>query len=497
MSLFGTLKKLTGKYIVDEAAPTNKDGTPALSIDSLQNDLLCGQGDVESAEPTKLLMTIASDIDDDAALREWYIASLDSVTAALIRITHTRAKTQINDFDDFLSKMKKMPPTTGVHSFSFAPTAVLAEAQRLVLEYNHAHPTKSVRTEGVQRVLLKFGEFLDRFGFRCVNELKLEEPDLHDNPEFVVDAVAGYVRTKSYNISALEERERKIREGAESIVHQRVRGTKLKMYLWVLKHTRKVVKHRENLRFARTKIYGVVRHLIRGMGHNLTQLGHLQDPQQVFYLTVAELMAYADGRSVTIQIQPLVDLRIKEFEEYRKSTPPPERFITRGAAGAWMQHTQVLADLDLLKDLETMDMDNVTLEEGVLKGVSCCPGYVEGVVRVVKNLSEAKGIHKEILVTARTDPGWVPLYPLCSGLLIERGSLLSHSAVVARELGLPTIVGVSGGLMKKLKTGMRVQVDATKGIIRILGEDAEEPNKTEEVKEVNQVEAPMVESSSQ
>ena len=86
-----------------------------------------------------------------------------------------------------------------------------------------------------------------------------------------------------------------------------------------------------------------------------------------------------------------------------------------------------------------------------------------------------QGLNGEILVTARTDPGWVPLYPLCSGLIIERGryqcvrvtlkthmnvvffhSLLSHSAVVARELGLPTVVGVSGGLMKRLKVGNKI-----------------------------------------
>ncbi|MCX6129450.1 MAG: PEP-utilizing enzyme, partial [Proteobacteria bacterium] len=72
------------------------------------------------------------------------------------------------------------------------------------------------------------------------------------------------------------------------------------------------------------------------------------------------------------------------------------------------------------------------------------------------------------LVTSRTDPGWVPLFPSCKGLLIERGSLLSHSAVVARELGLPTIVGINGGLMQKLQTGDRVRVNAGTGEIRIL-----------------------------
>ena len=88
-------------------------------------------------------------------------------------------------------------------------------------------------------------------------------------------------------------------------------------------------------------------------------------------------------------------------------------------------------------------------------------------------MADAQGLNGEILVTERTDPGWVPLYPACSGLLIERGSLLSHSAVVARELGLPTIVGVRGGLVAKLKSGMRIRMDAARGEIKILVDDTE------------------------
>jgi phosphohistidine swiveling domain-containing protein len=90
-----------------------------------------------------------------------------------------------------------------------------------------------------------------------------------------------------------------------------------------------------------------------------------------------------------------------------------------------------------------------------------------------KEFADAEGLNGDILVTERTDPGWVPLYPSCSGLLIERGSLLSHSAVVARELGLPTIIGVNGGLMSKLKTGDRVRIDASTGVIQILREEAD------------------------
>jgi pyruvate,water dikinase len=76
-------------------------------------------------------------------------------------------------------------------------------------------------------------------------------------------------------------------------------------------------------------------------------------------------------------------------------------------------------------------------------------------------------LNGEILVTPRTDPGWVPLYPSVSALLVERGSLLSHSAIVAREMGLPAIVSIKG-LMQTLKPGMRIRIDGKKGSIYIL-----------------------------
>ncbi|KAJ3412931.1 hypothetical protein HDV05_008719 [Chytridiales sp. JEL 0842] len=428
MACFGTLKKMTEQYILREG-----DAEANLSVEGLQNDLLCGEGGVESAEPTKLLMKLAGEVDSDEGSREWFLKSKEDVIESLKRLGRCR---------------KDM--------FVLVPV----EAKRL-MKLGGEQLVEEVK---VVRILQRFAEFLDRFGFRCANELKLEESDLYETPDFLVDSVAGYVKTKSYSLEDMETREKQIRHKAELLVKERLQGSKLRLYQWVLKNTRKVVKHRENMRFARTKLWGVVRYLIRAMGHNLFNLNLIAEPMDVFYLSVQELKAFRDGRSVSVDFKTLISSRKVEFEEYRNAIPPPERFVTHGAVGAWLAHPQVLQDLDLLKEVEAEGMS----DPKILKGVSCCPGVVEGVVKVVKNISEAKGIDKEILVTARTDPGWVPLYPLCSGLLIERGSLLSHSAVVARELGLPTIVGISGGLMTRLKTGMRVRVDASKGVVHIL-----------------------------
>ena len=393
MIFFGLLKKLTGKWM----GAAGEDA-------SLQNDLLCGEGDLASTEPTKMLMRIAEKIDQGpGAFRDWFLAT---------------------DPAEAYGKFRELHPGSEV--------------------------TAAVET------------FLDRFGFRCVNELKLEEKDLYDDPSFALNAIASYVRTRSYSIEEMEERERQIRASAEKKVKGVLHGFRRVVFFWVLKHARKAVSTRENLRFDRTKSFGLVRHLFRAMGENLAKLGVLDDPGDIFYLTRDEIFAFIEGRAPSNHMAQAAQERKIEFENYRNTPAPPDRFLTYGAVGTSVRYYQVLADADLLRD------ESVSDDPDLLKGTPCCPGVVEGVVRVVKEMKDAEGLEGQILVTERTDPGWVPLYPSCSGLLIERGSLLSHSAVVARELGLPTIVGISGGMMQRLTTGQRVRVDAGKGEVRIL-----------------------------
>jgi pyruvate,water dikinase len=294
--------------------------------------------------------------------------------------------------------------------------------------------------------------------------LKLEEPDLHDDPSFIINSVASYIRTGSYSISDMQTREREIRNRAEGKVNERLFGLKKIIYYWMLRQTRKAVKNRENLRFARTKVFGVSRHLFRAIGGNLASLRIVENERDIFFLTLDEIIAFSEGRSLNSDLKSVIADRRRDFIEFKKTCAPPDRFITLGAVGASLAHLSVLAEGDLLRGADTSSDPNI------LTGTPCSPGLVEGRVRVIEDLKDATGPNRDILVTARTDPGWIPLFPACSGLLIERGSLLSHSAVVARELGLPTIVGVSGGIMARLKTGDRVRMDAGKGEIRILGQ---------------------------
>jgi pyruvate,water dikinase len=396
MIFFGLLKKLTGRWLTGE------------DKESLQNDLLCGEGGLDSTEPTKHLMRLAELIDHgDADFRAWFL------------------------------------------------TADIKEIQAVLMNDE-------------SQVAREFAAFIDHYGFRCPNELKLEEPDFHDDPSFVVYSLQSYIRTRSYSIKEMETREREIRGRAEQRVNSQLSGLKRRLYSFVLSQARKAVRNRENLRFARTKTFGISRHLFRAMGDRLCALGCLAREEDVFYLTLDELMGFIEGRASTLDLKAVVALRQAEFAAYRATPEPPERFISKGAIGVFASYPHALTEADLLAGERSKHVD-----PSKLYGTPCCPGTVEGVVRVVAELGDARDLDGMILVTARTDPGWVPLFPSLRGLLIERGSLLSHSAVVARELGLPTVVSISGGLMKRLKNGDRVRIDASKGEITILDKGKE------------------------
>tara|TARA_B100000686_G_scaffold240910_1_gene249437 strand:+ start:3867 stop:6557 length:2691 start_codon:yes stop_codon:yes gene_type:complete len=392
MIAFGMLKSLTEKWIAGDG---DQDAA------SLQNDLLCGSGDLKSTEPMRLLLEIASEIDGD-----------DEIRGLLLDQTSEEFWEALQD--------------------GFAP-----------------------------HLKARFESYISEYGYRCVDELKLETLDYHDRPHMVVASVQGYVRHGVPPAEEIEERKREIRGGAEGVVRERLTGIRRAYYFSVLRWTRRAVSDRELLRFERTRTFGVVRRIFRGMGQNLEALGVLEAEGDVFYLTIDEIMAFNDGRATTLELSKLVTARRVEYEEYTNSVAPPNRFLTRGAVGAVLRHPSLLQSLDLLKDLGSDDPN-------VLHGTSCCPGVVEGPVRVAHSFEDTEGLDGEILVTERTDPGWVPVFPACSGLIIERGSLLSHSAVVARELGIPTVVGIEGNPLDKLENGQIVHLDAGKGEVRIL-----------------------------
>jgi pyruvate,water dikinase len=182
--------------------------------------------------------------------------------------------------------------------------------------------------------------------------------------------------------------------------------------------------------------------------------GAIDDPSDVFWLQVDEVFGWIDGITPCTAWKGLVNLRREEFEAYQQLPGPPERFHTWGPVH---RHNRFVGK----RSGAALD------DDGMLRGTPCYPGTVEGQVVLLRDPGAGARLDGDILVTPRTDPGWVPLFPSISGLLVERGSPLSHSAVVAREMGIPTVVGLRG-LTTLIQDGQRVRMDGAAGTVKPL-----------------------------
>jgi pyruvate,water dikinase len=308
--------------------------------------------------------------------------------------------------------------------------------------------------------------YLKQYGFRCMNELKLEEFSLRDRPHLVYQVLRNYLRLEdrsALDVDAMHQREQATRREAERIAFGGIGGLtgflRRPIFRRVLNNARLGVKSRENMRFARTRIYGLLREVLRALGQHMASEKILPDAEDIFYLTIDEVWDFIQGTAVTTDLAELAHLRRNEFDRYRAEPTPDDRFETFG----FVYH----------KNLFQRPTSNVVeLLEGQLRGIGCCPGQVTNRVRVLRSPSDDLTLSGEILVAERTDPGWVPLYPAVSGILIERGSVLSHSAVVAREMGIPTIVGING-LLKHVHDGDVVSMDGASGTIKLSNQVSE------------------------
>jgi pyruvate,water dikinase len=292
--------------------------------------------------------------------------------------------------------------------------------------------------------------YLARFGDRTMNELKLETITLSEDPSFLFQTIRGYLALSAD--SSGEPAQVDVRGAAEARMRDELAGLRRRVFETVLTQTRNRVRDRENLRFERTRVFGVVRRIFVGLGHQLVDSGRIDDPRDVFFLRVEELFGHVDGTATGADLRALVRIRKEEWEGYERQPPPPDRFESVGPVddGNWVLPAPATPEHD---------------DPGTLRGIGCCPGLVRAPVRLVREPRDAGDLSGHILVAERTDPGWTLLFPTALGLLVERGSLLSHSAIVAREMGLPCIVSIPG-LLETLTDGEVVEMDGATGLVR-------------------------------
>jgi len=230
--------------------------------DERHNDLLCGEPGMESTLPTRHAMEMAAEIRKSAALTALF-----------------------EQHDD---------------------TGVLARVAE--------HPALNTWLT----------TYLDRFGDRCMEELKLETRSLRDDPGFVIATLRNFVARPDLTVESMEAREQRVRKAAEAEVN--VPWKKRWLFNWVLRRARRHVKERENLRFARTRVFGLVRRIFRALGSHFVRAGLLDRADDVFYLEVDEVLGIVEGTTSGIDARATVPVRKTEFARYRKLAAPADRF---------------------------------------------------------------------------------------------------------------------------------------------------------------------------
>jgi pyruvate,water dikinase len=375
---------------------------------SLHNDLLCGEGGMISAEPA--------------------------------------------------ARVRQMAETARAHS---GLTATLCDGPL---------PAVLKALEQIPEIHGQYQAYLDKFGDRCLEELKLESSTLHDDPVPLLRSVGQMAR----RLSQADGRppaspETSPRARAEAAVRQglHLRPVKRLLFGWVLRNARARVRDRENLRFERTRLFGRVRQLFVEIGRKLHALDRLDQPRDVFHLELQEILGFIDGTASCTDLKGLVAVRRAEFERFRSAEPPADRFETRGIVhqGNPVRSDRIHAVRARTGPHECGHHEHTSPPEGDRRqGLGCCPGVVRGPVRVITDPRGASLRSGDILVAERTDPGWIMLFPAAAGLVVERGSLLSHSAIVAREMGIPAVVSLAEAT-RWLKDGDWVELDGGSGVV--------------------------------
>ena len=209
---------------------------------------------------------------------------------------------------------------------------------------------------------------------------------------------------------------------------------------------------RELPKFTIIRMMGVARTALSASGRDLVDAGVLDSPDDIFLLRLHELEALAGGP--TDGLRALVEERRATLDRESRRAQVPRILVGDGRA-----FYEGLGD--------------VGGEEGVITGSPVSPGTAEGLVRVVLDPAQSGLKHGEILVCPGTDPAWTPLFLSAAGLVTEVGGMMTHGSVVAREYGIPAVVGVHQATTR-LVTGQRVRLDGTAGTIVVV-EDVTAP----------------------
>jgi len=315
--------------------------------------------------------------------------------------------------------------------------------------------------EGGEEFTKRFEAFLDAFGWRADSWSTPHVPTWAEQPDSALRLVARYLDDPAHAPAAGLEGARQRREQARAEIESQLAADKLPRFRELLEHASQHVPYSEQRQFAQLLIFGSLRAPALALGRRFVANGVLAEPNDIFYLSLQELPVLATGWG--IGQQQIVSVRKENLERWSKLTPPLS--VGRDPTNRQMTPAQ-LQFMRLFRGPAT----RVDLPQGgaAIKGMAASRGTVTATARVIRDLSQADRLKPgEVLVCETTSAPWTPLFAIAGAVVTDAGGILSHSAICAREYGIPCVVGTSVAT-RSIPDGATVRVDGTAGTIEVL-----------------------------
>ncbi|WP_025847600.1 phosphoenolpyruvate synthase [Brevibacillus agri] len=307
-----------------------------------------------------------------------------------------------------------------------------------------------LKLDGGQEAHDAIQAYLEKYGMRCAGEIDLTRTRWSENPLTLVPMILGNIKNFEPNAG-----KRKFEQGRqealkkEQEIIERVKQLpdgeqKAKETKQMIDRIRNFIGYREYPKYSIVNRYFVYKQALLKEAEQLVQAGVLREKEDVYYLTLEEFHEVVRTNKLDQQV---ISQRKEDYQFFEKLTPP--RVITSDGeiiAGKYKRES---------------------LPANALAGLAVSAGVIEGRARVILHMEEANLEEGDILVTSFTDPGWTPLFVSVKGLVTEVGGLMTHGAVIAREYGLPAVVGVENAT-RLIKDGQRIRVHGTEGYVEIL-----------------------------
>jgi pyruvate,water dikinase len=297
--------------------------------------------------------------------------------------------------------------------------------------------------------------YLEEWGYRCSGELTFLTPNYCDLPESFIQILKSYIQSHPEDPSlnfVKKRQEQQVLLKQTISLSRKIKGFSKFVFPLVLRPLVELTSYsigcRERVRLKQAKLYYGAKITLSKISSTLLEKLVLEEKNDIYFLTYDEISRILSGEEIDfIYYKNLIQLRRKSYDH---AVTKPDNFSTFPA------------------DFTNYVLNQEEKSTDGLKGLPACGGEVTGKIRIIESMHEIHKLQKgDILVTKQTDPGWICAFPLISGLIVERGGMLSHGAIVAREFGIPAIVGVANALTE-LKDGQTVYLNAYTGVIKCL-----------------------------